>query len=542
MQIAVADLKKCAFYSRGRIFFVIFAPRKMKRILVTFLFFACWLPVLVAQENIYVYNVDSAQVVSDNEFKQEVVSDMDKMLNLWYVRREIVNSNSVLSHLSDSVQEASNMDSLYIMRLKKISTAIPLAYNERVKKWINLYVNVRKRSSSAQLGLAQYYFPWMQEIFDKYGLPEELVYLTIIESSLNPTAVSPAGATGIWQFMYTTGKMYGLEVNTFIDDRRDPVKATDAAARHLKDLYNMFNDWGLAIAAYNCGVGNVRKAILRSGGKTTYWAISPYLPRETQNYFPIYIAAYYMMKYHNAHGITAADISIPSDVDTVMVQKELHLEQVSKVLNISMEELQTLNPQYKRNVVPAYTKPYPLKLRSQDVLRYLELQDSIHAYHYDEYFTPLKVYESQFTGKTLDLQSKKKYHTVRNGETLSRIASKYGLSVYELKKMNNLKSNTLKVKQRLFVGYEYVAPKEEPKPATPAPAPAVQTDSTGAAVAPAPAIETQPKEDIIYIVKKGDTLYGIASKYHKSAKELATYNKISNMNDISVGQKIRIPR
>ena len=437
MQIAVADLKKCAFYSRGRIFFVIFAPRKMKRILVTFLFFACWLPVLVAQDNIYAYNLDSAQAATDNEFKQEVLSDMDKMLNLWYVRREIVNSNSVLSHLSDSVQEASNMDSLYIMRLKKISTAIPLAYNERVKKWINLYVNVRKRSSSAQLGLAQYYFPWMQEIFDKYGLPEELVYLTIIESSLNPTAVSPAGATGIWQFMYTTGKMYGLEVNTFIDDRRDPVKATDAAARHLKDLYNMFNDWGLAIAAYNCGVGNVRKAILRSGGKTTYWAISPYLPRETQNYFPIYIAAYYMMKYHNAHGITAADISIPSDVDTVMVQKELHLEQVSKVLNISMEELQTLNPQYKRNVVPAYTKPYPLKLRSQDVLRYLELQDSIHAYHYDEYFTPLKVYESQFTGKTLDLQSKKKYHTVRNGETLSRIASKYGLSVYELKKMNN---------------------------------------------------------------------------------------------------------
>ena len=514
----------------------------MRRLFIIFLLFTVTFPALLAQETLYVYNVDSAQAVSDNEFKQDVLSDMDKMLNLWYVRREIVNANSVLSHLSDTMQEVSNMDSLYIMRLKNISTAIPLAYNERVKKWINLYVNVRKRSSSVQLGLAQYYFPWMQAIFDKYGLPEELVYLTIIESSLNPTAVSPAGATGIWQFMYTPGKMYGLEVNTFIDDRRDPVKATDAAARHLKDLYNMFNDWGLAIAAYNCGVGNVRKAILRSGGKTTYWGISPYLPRETQNYFPIYIAAYYMMKYHNAHGIAAADIAIPSDVDTVMVQKELHLEQVSKVLNISMEELQTLNPQYKRNVVPAYVKPYPLKLRSQDVLRYLELQDSIHAYHHDEYFTPLKVYESQFTGKTLDLQSKKKYHTVKNGETLSRIASKYGLSVYELKKMNNLKSNTLKVKQRLFVGYEYVAPKEEPKPATPTPAPAVQTDSTGAVVAPAPAVAPQPQEDIIYIVKKGDTLYGIASKYHKNAKDIAKYNKISNMNDISVGQRIKIPR
>ena len=191
----------------------------MKRLFVIFLLFSLSLPALFAQAPAEVE--DSAQVASDNEFKQDVLSDMDKMLNLWYVRREIVNANGVLSHLSDSVEEVSNMDSLYIMRLKKISTAIPLAYNARVKKWINLYVNVRKRSSSAQLGLAQYYFPWMQEIFDKYGLPEELVYLTIIESSLNPTAVSPAGATGIWQFMYTTGKMYGLEVNTFIDDRRE---------------------------------------------------------------------------------------------------------------------------------------------------------------------------------------------------------------------------------------------------------------------------------------------------------------------------------
>lgn len=518
---------------------------RMRRLIIINLLFVLMLPSLFAQESATA--VDSAQLASDNEYRQEVLSDMDKMLNLWYVRREIVNANSVLSRLSDTVQEVSNMDSLFIMRLKNISTPIPLAYNERVKKWINLYVNLRKRSSSAQLGLAQYYFPWMKEIFDKYGVPEELVYMTIIESSLNPTAVSHAGATGIWQFMYTTGKMYGLEVNTFIDDRRDPVKATDAAARHLKDLYNIFNDWGLAVAAYNCGAGNVRKAIARSGGKTTFWGISPYLPRETQNYFPIYIAAYYMMQYHNAHGITAAQIAIPTDVDTVMVNRELHLEQVSKVLNIDMEELQTLNPQYKRNVIPAYSQPYPLKLRNQDILRYLELQDSVHAYCYDEYFTPLKVYESQFTGKTLDLQSKKKYHTVRSGESLSRIASKYGLSVYELKKMNNLKSNTLRVKQRLLVGYVYVAPKEEPKeapkPVSPTPPQAAQADSVKISVAPAsPPVEPKPKDDIIYIVKRGDTLYGIASKYRKNAKAIATYNGIKNMNDLSVGQKIKIPR
>lgn len=514
----------------------------MKRLVtVVFMIFFC-LPLMKAQDD-FVQN-DSALRVADKEYQQEVLSDMDKMLNLWYVRREIVNSNSVIAHLTDTMVEVENMDSVYISRLRKISNAIPLGYNDRVKKWINLYVNQRKRSSSVQLGLAQYYFPWMQEIFDKYGVPEELVYLTIIESSLNPTVVSPAGATGIWQFMYTTGKMYGLEVNTFIDDRRDPVKATDAAARHLKDLYNIFNDWGMAIAAYNCGAGNVRKAILRSGGKTTFWGIAPYLPGETQNYFPIYIAAYYMMKYHQAHGIEAAPISIPTDVDTVMVHKEVHFEQIASVLGVDIEEIKTLNPQYKRNVIPAYTNQYPLKLRSQDMLRFIQLEDSIHNYHYDEYFTPLKVYQSQFTGGTMNTASKKKYHTVRSGETLSKIAAKYGLSVYELKKMNRLKSNYVKAKTRLFVGYEYVAPKEEPKttePTSEVPT-TTPTDSVTTVAPPAPVETPKPAGDIIYIVKKGDTLYGIASKYHKTAKEVADYNGIKNVNAISVGQKIKIKR
>ena len=254
-------------------------------------------------------------------------------------------------------------------RLERLNSVVQLGYSPLVRNYINLYANKRQRSSSAILGLAQYYYPWMMEIFDKYGLPEELVYITIIESSLNPVAVSPAGATGIWQFMYTTGKIYGLEVNSFMDDRRDPVKATDAAARHLRDLYNIFGDWGLAISAYNCGAGNVKKAIYRSGGKTNFWEVKQFLPRETQNYFPAFIGAYYMMNYYKAHGITPAKITIPTMVDTVMVKKEVHFEQIAHVLNISLDEIKTLNPQYKRNVIPAFDKPFPLNHRAARIPR-----------------------------------------------------------------------------------------------------------------------------------------------------------------------------
>ncbi|MBQ4433438.1 MAG: lytic transglycosylase domain-containing protein, partial [Bacteroidales bacterium] len=246
------------------------------------------------------------------DYEKVLDKGMEDMLNEYYVKRERANSTSVLSSYSDEEQiaetEGVDMDSVYEARVHRMNRIVQLGYGPAVRNYIELYVNKRKRSSSAILGLAQHYYPMMKEVFDKYDLPEELVYLTIIESSLNPTAVSPAGATGIWQFMYTTGKTYGLKANSFVDDRRDPYKATDAAARHLRDLYGIFNDWGLAISAYNCGAGNVRKAIARSGGKNTFWEIRNYLPKETQNYFPAYIGAFYMMKYYKVHGIKPANI------------------------------------------------------------------------------------------------------------------------------------------------------------------------------------------------------------------------------------------
>jgi membrane-bound lytic murein transglycosylase D len=315
---------------------------------------------LFAQEREH-FSEDFLQQEQDStEFQDKILKEMDALLDLWYIQKQVGSINAGM--LSDNNEEDCLIDSAVIKRLQNLHTVIPLLYNQDIRNKIELYVCKRKRSSSIILGLSQYYYPWMREIFDKYNVPEELIYLTIVESALNPNAVSRAGATGIWQFMYATGKAYQLEVNTFVDDRRDPFKATDAAARHLRDLNNIFNDWGLAISAYNSGAGNVRKAIARSGGKTDFFGVKPFLPRETQNYFPYYIAALYLVNFHNEHGIPFADLTIPFSVDTVMVKKELHLQQVAEVLGIDFEELKILNPQYKRFVIPAYNQSYPLRL------------------------------------------------------------------------------------------------------------------------------------------------------------------------------------
>ena len=482
--------------------------------------------------------------ITDQTFQDQLIKEMDEMLDLWYIKSQV---HKVISpSLVDDTTEVVFSDSLIYKRLREINTVVPLAYNNSVKRWIELYVYKRKKSSSVLMGLSEYYYPFMQEIFDKYGVPEELIYLTIIESGLNPIAVSRVGATGIWQFMYGTGKVYGLEVNTFVDDRRDPLKATDAAARHLKDLYNIFNDWGLAISAYNCGTGNVRKAITRSGGKTDFWSVRPYLPRETQNYFPAYIAALYLATYHQQHGIPAAKISIPFSVDTVMIQNEVHFEQIANVLDIDIEEIKILNPQYKRMVIPAYSESYPLRLKNKDIIRFLELKDTICHYKYTDYFMPIKVYQGMFTGEAVQSTDYKKlYHVVKSKESLASISAKYGLSVTELKQMNKLKSNYAKPKQRLFVGYEYVgqAPKDSLTDSTKV---IMQTDSLAV---PKPQqeinlknVQPKPQKDLIYCVKKGETLSSIARKYNVSLKELMTYNKIKNPNSLTVGQKLKIPR
>ena len=505
---------------------------------------------------------ESLEIFTRNEIRL-----MDSLLNVWYVKRDLASQNSVLSKLTDDTTKYDNNDSLIYKRLCQIHTPIQVAYNDKVKRFIELYSVQRQRSSSVILGLAQYYYPWMKAIFDKYDLPEELVYITIIESALNPTAVSPAGATGIWQFMYGTGKLYGLEVTSYIDDRRDPYKATDAAARHFRDLYNIFGDWGLAISAYNCGAGNVRKAIQRSGGKTDFWGVYPYLPRETQNYFPAFIGAMYMMTYHNLYGIQPAQISIPSDVDTIMINKETHFQQIANVLGVSYDEIKSLNPQYKKDIIPAFTQSMPVRLRSSDLLRYIAMADSVPKYNYDTYFNPTKnlneIAAANGTvtddGMMIVQQTPNKYHTVRKGETLGKIASKYHVSVNSLKAMNHLRSTNLRVGQRLIVkkGTTVKVPNPNAKPAaqdtTKAIAGNCSTDSVSTKSdtigGPAP-VKTQPEIKPVqpqmsytsYTIRQGDTLSSIARRYGTTANYLADYNHLANKDALRVGQKLKIPK
>ena len=503
---------------------------------------------------------ESLEIFTRNEIRL-----MDSLLNVWYIKRDLASQNSVLSKLTDDTTKYDNNDSLIYKRLCQIHTPIVVAYNDRVKRFIELYSVQRQRSSSVILGLAQYYYPWMKAIFDKYDLPEELVYITIIESALNPTAVSKAGATGIWQFMYGTGKLYGLEVNSYVDDRRDPYKATDAAARHFRDLYNIFGDWGLAISAYNCGAGNVRKAIQRSGGKTDFWGVYPYLPRETQNYFPAFIGAMYMMTYHNLYGIQPAQISIPSDVDTIMINKEAHFRQIADVLNINYDEIKSLNPQYKKEIIPAFSEPMPLRLRSNDLLLYIAMSDSVSKYNYDFYFNPTKNLNTvAATGTVSDdgmmivQQTPNKYHVVKKGETLGKIAAKYHTSVGQIKSMNHLHSTSLRVGQRLLVkkGTTVKVPNPNAKPAAQdstnviAQNNATDTVSTvkdSSNVQPAkpqPIIKpVQPQIDYTsYTIRQGDTLSSIARRYGTTANDLAEYNNLANKDALKIGQKLKIPK
>ena len=398
----------------------------------------------VAQEEQQEQNsIDSLEYQTDEAFHEEMLKEMDALLDLWYIKKQMGSMN--LGMLNDNEEGGCFVDSVVRSRLENLRTVVPLTYNYDVRSKIELYACKRKRSSSIILGLSQYYYPWMREIFDKYDVPEELIYLTIVESALNPTAVSRAGATGIWQFMYRTGKTYQLEVNTFVDDRRDPFKATDAAARHLRDLYKIFNDWGLAVSAYNCGAGGVRKAIARSGGKTDFWDVKPFLPRETQNYFPSYIAALYLANHHHDHGIPFAELTIPFAVDTIMIHKELHLQQVADVLEIDIDELKILNPQYKKLIIPAIKESYPLRLKNADILRFIALEDTIYRHNHEEHFAQMKIEEDLLTAAP-------EVYIVRKGDTLGGIAARFRTTVRKLADYNNLRNtHSLSIGQRLRI-------------------------------------------------------------------------------------------
>ena len=276
-------------------------------------------------------------------------------------------------------------DSVYIDRLSRIPAIMEMPYNDIIRKFIDMYAGRLRNQVSFMLSACNFYMPIFEEALDAYGLPLELRYLPIIESALNPSAVSRAGASGLWQFMIGTGKIYGLESNSLVDERRDPIKATWAAARYLKDLYAIYQDWNLVLAAYNCGPGTINKAIRRAGGATDYWTIYNYLPKETRGYVPAFIAANYIMTYYCEHDICPMETQLPSATDTIHIHKDLHLQQVAEVCNLNIDQLRSLNPQYKKDIVPGNSELCVLRLPNNTVSSFIDRQDSIFAYKANEY-------------------------------------------------------------------------------------------------------------------------------------------------------------
>ena len=517
----------------------------MKKPLLLFVILMGFLFSSPAQENMIDTTKKVIERVQEEPTDFSMFNQIDSLMNIWYIKQSIQANSEIYKPTSS--EGVTYSDSVYAKRLSEIPSIVPLSYNKEVKAFIEMYC-VRKRNLAGVIvGLSKYYFPMYEEIMEQYGVPQELKYLSIIESALNPNAVSCVGATGLWQFMYSTGRMYGLEVNTFVDARKDPIRATHAAARYLSDLHKIFDDWTLALAAYNCGPGNVRKAIRRAGGKTDFWQIYYYLPKETRGYVPAYIAAAYMMNNYDKHNIHVVPIKLPVLTDTVMVNKEVHLQQISTVLNISIDELRLLNPQYKRDIVPAYKDFYPITLSPQKALEYITLRDSIHNYNYTAYFTPLQVIDidAQNNNPALNVaQLQKKFHHVKRGETLQSISKKHGISVNEIKYLNKIKGNTVAVGRNIVVGYNPVDKTVAKSTDTSKTIAVVDTSATTTKqnTATANNNKTGTPKYKYYKVIAGDTIFSIARKFNGVTHlDIMNTNKL-NKGHIIPGQVLKIPQ
>ncbi len=316
------------------------------------------------------------------EFPEAMTYDLDSLLNEYMAKTYLTSGDCNMKNENPSYPEE-----VFIDRLSRMPTVMEMAHNNVVQQFIDRYCSRLRGTISYVLGASNFYMPIFEEALEAYQVPLELKYLPVIESALNARAVSRVGATGLWQFMLATGKQYDLKVNSLVDERRDPIKASYAAARYLKDLYKIFGDWNLVIAAYNCGPGNVNKAIQRSGGSKDYWQIYPYLPRETRGYVPAFIAANYMMTYYSLHNICPMNSRLPAQTDTIMVTKKIHLEQVAKVLGLDIEMLRAINPMYRHDIIPGNTEPYALRLPQTEISRFIEQEDAILNYRASELLT-----------------------------------------------------------------------------------------------------------------------------------------------------------
>jgi len=406
------------------------------------------------------------------------------------------------------------------LELLNQKTELDIVYHPALERTVKVFLKKRKKSLGRLFGMAEYYFPIFEEKLAKYNIPLEMKYLAIVESALNPRAISPAGAGGLWQFMYSTGKMYGLEINNYVDERFDPLQETEAACKHMQDLYRIFKDWNLVLAAYNSGAGNVTKAIRRSGGYTNYWNIRPYLPRETAGYVPLFQATLFLGEYADDYGIktTQPDFHYIA-TDTIVVKHNITFEQISKLLKISVEELEFLNPQYKLNIIPYvedqhYTLKLPLELVGIFVTNEALIQELV---------------QKEFNRKEKPLPKFYKFNNyiiyrVRPGDYLGKIARKYHTSVSKIKRWNHLRSDRLRVGQKLKIYSRY----------------AVATSGTKKKKSKTKQEQPPTGNYVTYRVKPGDTLWNISQKFKVSLSELLKWNKMKSNQKLKPGMKIKI--
>ncbi len=479
-----------------------------------------------------------------------IVAMLDSLVNQNYIQRLSFASSGTQQNNFQPFEIPSYSDEVYSQRISKIQSPMSLVYNQQVREYIDLYALRKRGLTERVMGLANLYFPLFEQTLDQNDLPLEFKYLAIVESALNPVAKSKMGATGLWQFMLQTGKMYNLKVNSYVDERRDPVKSTQAACDYFKNMYAIYHDWLLVIASYNCGAGNVNKAIARSGGKKTFWEISQYLPKETRGYVPAFIAVTYLMNYSAEHNLNAVPPVISFyEADTVLVDQQVSLRDVAEVVEVPVDLLTYLNPVYKRGIIPEADEPQVLRLPTNKINTYIARIDKL--------FTPDT--QPDFTAgndaKLNDYITKqiKKYHTVKHGERLYSIADKYNCSINDIKRWNKFKGTKVFKGQRLLV---YVSVKEKTQlsssvnnKSTPS-AKGKETGSLATSAASKPnGAASKSKAKISYnssegkytwhVVQKGDTLYSIAKRYEGTVAEIKSLNNL-NTNQLKPGTKLRV--
>jgi len=504
-------------------------------------FIIVWAILVLCPMNVYSQNNDI-----DNVDSTEIAFVFDKAVRDLYYN----NYPSNFEHISieqnyyrsftDEELDALLDDSLLAKRIAimNINSPFEYKYNQDIKQWIKYYLKHRQFLGRI-IGLSELYFPIFEETFSKYDVPLELKYLAVVESALNPNAKSRAGAVGLWQFMYRTGLLYDLNVTSYVDDRKDPYKSTEAAARHMRDLYDIYHDWALVLAAYNAGAGRINRAVLNSGGKTNYWQILPYLPAETRNYVPAFIAVSYIMSYYKELNIVPSPPKFKDvEIDTVAIKYNTNLKTISDFFGIPYEDLKFLNPQYIKDIIPSsehqiYCIRIPKKYQMQFYSKEKAFYDTLLAKRtvtIDTNTTLKNIPIVQNTGNVI-------YHKVQSGQTLSTIAAKYRVNVSDIKRWNNLKSNMIYVGQKLKIYTNSPPPKTSSTASTNATANTSTTNTTNTSnQSSSTSTKTQ---NIVHIVKSGETLSAIASKYGVSVDNIKNWNNLST-DKLSIGQKLTI--